>query len=803
MIQNYFKIGIRSLTKQKFYSLINITGLSVGVACCILIMMFVGHELSYDRYHDKVDRIYQLGFAGKFQGNEFAGATVGAPTGNIITTNYPEVETFVRFKQSGNIMMKKGDKSFREEKVLFADAPLFDVFSFDLIKGNPKTALAKPNTLVIDQSTARKYFGEEDPIGQSIIIDNEADYIVTGVMKDIPSRSHFRCNVFLAMVSRNEGNSNEWLKINFHTYLLLAEGANPQDLEVKFSQIVETYIGPELHQIMNVSIQEFNRQGNWIGFLLEPLTDIYLYSSLDGQLGVVGDIRYIYIFSAIALFILLIACINFMNLATACSASRSKEVGVRKILGSNRRQLITQFLAESILISIIAFVVALGLVIIALPVFNIISGKSLSIPLGSLYFLPVLGVSSILIGFLAGSYPAFYLSAFNATKVLKAPNLKGAKGSWLRSGLVIFQFTVSIILVVCTLVIYHQLNFIQQKKLGFTKEQVLLIDDMWLLGDQKQSMNDEVEKLPGVLNTTISQYLPVPSFRKGYVFHPQGKATSDNSFQIQNWKVDHSFISTMDMEIVKGRDFSVDFPSDFSSIILNERAVHDFGWDDPIGKKISRGSDEEPITYTIIGVVKDFNFQSLRENIGPLSFRLGDSPGFLAIRFQTKNVKELISKVETIWKNISNGQPFNYSFMDDKFNATYQTDKRVGNIVMIFAALAILVACLGLFALVTFTTEQRAREIGIRKVLGASVSSIVILLTKEFGKLIVISIVLAGPIAWYFMNGWLREFASRINLNIWVFFLVGGMVSIIAWLTISYQSIKASLANPIDSIKDE
>lgn len=805
MIRNFLKIGIRNLLKQRFYSIINITGLSVGIACCILIVMLVNFELSYDEYHEKSDRIYQVGFVGKLGENEFQGAQVGAPTGKVLKANYPEVEEFVRFREMGNFLMKIDDKSFREEHVLFTDSTIFEIFSFELLSGDPKTALKEPNTLVLDETTAKKYFGDEDPMGKTIFVDNSADYVVTGVMKDIPENSHFKSNVFLAMVSRNLGNDDVWLNMNFQTYILLAEGAKVEDLVAKFPKMIETYCGPELMRFMNITIPEFIAQGNKIGYVVEPVTDIYLKTQLGEQLGPVGDIKYVYIFSAIAFFILLIACINFMNLATARSANRAKEVGVRKSLGSQKRQLIAQFITESILISLIAVIIAVVLAAMALPAFNNLSGKNLIMPFDSPYFLPLLGLFAILIGIIAGSYPAFYLSAFNPARVLKGAMQSGKKGGALRSGLVVFQFAISIILVVGTLVIYNQLNYVQQKKMGYNKEQVLLIDDMWVLGRKTEAMKDEVKKLPGVKNATVAQFLPIPSNRSNTVFHPEGKATSDNSFLLQNWRVDYDYITTMGMEIVQGRDFSLDFPSDSSATILNERAIKDFGWeDDPIGKRVSRGHDNgEEITYTVIGVVKDFNYESLREDIGPLSLRLGYSAGYLAIRFDTKDIHEIINKVEDIWMDISGGQPFTYTFMDDEFNTTYESDQRVGNIAIVFATLAIFIACLGLFGLAAFTTEQRSTEIGVRKVLGASVSSIVMLLSKEFGKLVLIAVIISTPVAWYVMDGWLSEFAYRIELSVWVFIIAGLLALIVAWVTMGYQCIKAAIANPVDAIKRE
>ncbi|MBC7922564.1 MAG: FtsX-like permease family protein, partial [Ferruginibacter sp.] len=564
---------------------------------------------------------------------------------------------------------------------------------------------------------------------------------VTAVIRDIPANSHFRFDFFLSMQNLAESKQQNWVSHNFNTYLVLRKDANPRQLEAKFPEVIRKYVGPVVKQLMNInSIDEFEKTGNFLRYSLLPLTDIHLRSDRVGELSPNGNIQYVYIFSVIAAFILLIACINFMNLATARSAGRAKEVGVRKVLGSPRSRLVGQFLTESVLLSGIAFALAAGCAYGLLPYFNQLAVKEMTIPfLTNPWLIPALLFSALLVGLLAGSYPAFFLSAFRPIRVLKGHVGRGAGSGRLRSGLVVFQFTTSIVLIVGTVVVYNQLDYIRNKKLGFNKEQVLIVNDAYALGNGVESFKNEALRLPGIVGATVTGYLPIPSWRSDNPFFPEGVIQSERAVSMQSWRVDHAYVKTLGMELVQGRDFSRQFPTDSSAVILNEAAAKVFGYREPVGKRVSTFRDintREIQTFTIIGVVKDFHFESLRQNIGALCLTLGRYGGSVAFRLKAEDAAPVLAAVEAQWKKRVSGQPFSYGFLDEEFDAMYRTEQRIGKIAVSFAVLAIVIACLGLFGLAAFTAEQRTREIGIRKVLGASVGNLVGMLSKDFLRLV-------------------------------------------------------------------
>ncbi|MFC2134351.1 ABC transporter permease [Bacteroidota bacterium] len=807
MIKNFIKIALRNLLKHKFYSLLNVAGLAVGMAVCLLIILFVQDELSYDTYHENSDRIYRVVNKGSLGGQNFDFTYCPAPLGPTFVEDYPEVETATRLRYTGNFMIKYGDKNLKEEKFVFSDTEIFDVFSFNLIKGNPKTALAEPHTLVITEKIARKYFGIENPIGKTVIVDNETPYIITGVFEEMPSNTHFNYELLASASSLEDSRSTMWLNQNWQTYILLREGAAPVQLESKFPGFLDKYFGPQLQQFMGINMTQFREQGNDYIMYLQPVTDIHLYSDLSGELGVNSDIKYVYIFSAIAIFILLIACVNFMNLSTARSAGRAKEVGIRKVLGSFKKQLVYQFLTESIILSITALLLAILVAYLTLPYFNNLAGKEmvLSVFGNPWIFLAILLITSF-VGLLAGSYPAFFISAFQPVDVLKGKIKSGAKSGLLRSALVVFQFSASIFLIIGTTVVFNQLNFIQQKKLGFNKEHVILINDAWLIGDQTFSFRDELKNNSNVINATASGFLPVPSNTSSSIIFPDANMNSEYATSIQNWRVDFNYVETLGLEIVKGRDFSNEFATDSMAVIINEAAVKQFNLgDDPIGKILARPSNEEGEldNYTLIGVVKDFHFQSLRQNIAPVALFPGNSTSIVSVRFKSADIAQMIEFIEQKWNEFAPGQPFDYTFLDEEFNNMYKAEQSLGNIFTIFAGLAIFVGCLGLLGLAAFTAEQRTKEIGVRKVLGATVPGVVVLLSKEFGKLIIISFVIAVPLAYYAMTTWLEDFAYRTDIGIYTFIFAGLLAFVIALATVSYHAIKVALANPVNSLRYE
>ena len=681
------------------------------------------------------------------------------------------------------------------------------MFTFPAIAGNTHTALDDPNTVVITESAAKKYFGTTDALGKTIET-NENDktlYKVMAVIKDMPHNGHFNYDFLFSM--KNSGYKwGQFTSHNFHTYLLMRKGTDYKAFEKNFDAYIDKYVLPYVQQFVQIkSMSEFRKAGNKLDYSLTPLTKIHLYSSLTYELAPNGNIQFVYIFSIVALFILAIACINFMNLTTARSANRAREVGIRKVLGTERKELITQFLAESTLMVFLSLIIAIGIAFVVLPLFNNIASKSMV--LGSLFspiILPLLIALPFVVGLLAGSYPAFYLSAFKPIEVLKGKLKMGGKTTSLRSVLVVFQFATSIFLIIGTIVIYKQLNFIQTKDLGFKKDQILIVNGTFAL-DNAETFKNDILKLNGVQSGTVSSFLPVDnSSRNDNSFSTASTIDVNNGFDMQNWYVDCDYVKTMGMQIIKGRNFSKDFGSDSSAVIINETVAKLIGYKDPIGQKIYRSGDgKTTIAYNIIGVVKNFNFESLRQNISALGFFLGKGGGSISFKVNTGNINNLVSEVENKWRAMVPSIPFSYRFMDDSFDEMYRSEQRVGKIAIIFSVLAILIACLGLFGLATFIAEQRTKEIGIRKVLGASVQGIVQLLSKEFVKLVAIAFIIAVPTGWYFMNKWLQDFVYRINMSWWIFALAGITVLIVALATVSFQAIKAALTNPVKSLKTE
>ncbi|THU34844.1 FtsX-like permease family protein [Niastella caeni] len=808
MLKNYLKIAFRNLWKSKGFSAINITGLAIGLATCLLIMLFVLDELSYDRYNKKADRIYRVDGDIKFGGNHFLLATSTDPMGPTLKKDFPQVEQYVRFRKAGGLLLKKGNENVQEENVVYADSTLFDVFTLPMLDGNPQTALREPNSLVVTETTARKYFNTTQAAGRSILINNRDHYTITGVIKDIPAQSHFNFDFFVSLSTRAESRNNNWLSNNFNTYIVLKKGADPKLLEAQFDALVEKYVGPQVMQFMSINLDEFKKSGNYEKHYLTPLTSIHLYSDKEAELAPNSNIQYVYIFSAIAFFILLIACVNFMNLSTARSANRAREVGVRKVLGSLKANLVKQFLTESILLSCMALVLALVLVWTLLPYFNQLAAKDIKLNiLANPWLLPMLLLLVIATGLLAGSYPAFYLSSFKPIQVIKGKLAAGLKTSWLRSGLVVFQFATSIILIIGTIVIYKQLHYIQSHKPGFNREQVLVIHNTNPLGGKAKTFREEIVKLPGIENATIADYLPTNGWRNDNPVFADPTLDQKKAVSMQTWDVDDQYIPTLGMELVAGRNFSAKFPTDSSGIIINEAAAKMYGFSDPIGKNLyyirDLNNPRNVSTLHIVGIVKDFNFSSLRQQVTPLSMMLGNNPGNIAMRIHSTDIKSLVVQIEKKYKAIVPGEPFNYTFMDEDFDSIYHTEQRMGVIAISFSALAILIACLGLFGLAAYAAEQRTKEIGIRKVLGATVSNITAMLSKDFLKLVIVAAVIAFPLAWWAMHSWLQDFAYRTNISWWVFLMAGGLAALIAIVTVSFQTIKAAIMNPIKSLRTE
>jgi putative ABC transport system permease protein len=807
MFRNYVKVALRNLWKNKGYSAINIIGLAVGLATCLLILLFVWDELSFDRFHAKAERIYRINADIKFGGSELRLTVMSDPMGATLKKDYPQVEQYARiYASSGSKLLKKGDTYINEQNVAYVDSTFFDVFSFPLIAGNAKTALNDPNTAVVSESAAVKYFGTTQAIGKILETDEKVNFKVTAVMKDMPGNSHFVYDVLLSMDNVNYP-FGTYLSHNFQTYIVLKEGANPADFKRIFREVQTKYVLPEARAFMPVkSMEEFESTGNYLRYSLMPITDIHLRSDRFPELGVNGNEQNVFIFSAVAFFILLIACINFMNLSTARSSNRAKEVGIRKVLGTEKSTLISQFLTESIMVSFISLVIALLLTFLILPFFNDLSGKSLTMKnFFQPGFLPFLIIIPILVGFLAGSYPAFYLSSFQPITVLKGKLAAGFKKSSFRSGLVVVQFTATIFLIIATIVVYNQLGYIQTRKLGFNKDQVLIIDNTYVLGKQAASFKEEVLKLSGIQSGTLSSFLPVSSSsRSDNTYSKEATMDPASGLNMQTWRIDYDYLKTLGMEMLSGRSFSREFGTDSNAVIINETTAKLLGYEDPIGKNIYYSDDgSSVVALPIIGVVRNFNFESLRQNVGPLCFRLAESTGSVSLKLNTADIKGVVSNIENTWKKMAPGMPFSYRFLDDAFDNMYRAEQRMGKLALAFSILAIVVACMGLFGLATYAAEQRIKEIGIRKVLGASVRGIVEMLSIDFVKLVIVSAVIAFPISWWAMNKWLTNFAYRIDISWWIFLVAGGIALLIALSTISYQAIRAALMNPVKSLRTE
>ena len=810
MFKNYFKIAFRNLWKNKGYSAINIIGLAIGIATCLLISLYVLDELSYDKFNKNADRIYRINADIKFGGEEQKLAVCPDPMAFTMVKDYPEVENAVRFRNYGPSLVKKGNENIKEERIIYTDSTLFDVFTLPMIAGNPKKALAEPNTVVITEDIAKKYFNATNVLGKVLRFDNKTDYKITGIIKEVPENSHFKFDFFIALAGVEEAHRNIWLSFNFNTYLLLRKDADVKAFQKKFDEILKKYMWPQAQALMKISQEDFKKSGNYINLSLIPVTDIHLHSDRIAELAPNSDIQIVYIFSVIAIFILLVACVNFMNLSTARSANRAKEVGVRKVLGTQRKNLISQFLTEAVVMSLIAFVFAAGIALLLLPYLNQLALKNMTLSVAEHPLLfPLLIGFAVVVGLLAGSYPAWYLSAFRPIQVLKGAIANGFKRSYLRSALVVFQFFISIVLIIATIIIYNQLNYIRNKKLGFNREQIILVKDAYVLDKKAETFKQEVLKYTEIISGTKSGYLPVSnSGRDNESLFPEGHIENDKAVSTQFWTVDQDYIKTMGMQVVEGRDFSKEFSTDSSAIILNETAVKLFGFSgNPIGRKVTELTDLNAKTtrdYTVIGVVKNFNFESLRQNIGALCMKIvGDAGSTISFRMKTTDVAQTINHIKSTWKQIAPNEPFSFSFLNEEFDNMYRSEQRSGKIFISFAVLAILIACLGLFGLAAYAAEQRTKEIGIRKVLGATVSNIVSMLSKDFLKLVLIASLIAFPVAWWFMNKWLQDFAYRIHIEWWVFVLAAFVSIFIAIITVSFQAVKAALTNPVKNLRTE
>ncbi|TSD66912.1 FtsX-like permease family protein [Inquilinus sp. KBS0705] len=805
MIKNYLTIAWRSLTKNKVFSFINIFGLAIGITCCMLISAYIYQEVNYDTYAVKAKNIFRVGL----HLTEGTGVTdfalVDEAVGQGIKDNIAGIEASTRISARGALYVKFGDKSFKEEHFAAADSNFLSVFSLPLLQGEDRRALVEPNSVVITKKLAQKYFGNTPALGKLMDIQGANPLKVTGVIDEVPDNSHFHFDAFISK-STYPAKRETWSNISSYTYLVLKDPADAKKIEAQFPQLVLKYAAPEIQNDMGVSLAEAQKSVNTFRFFLMPLTDIHLHSATKFEMEANGDLSYVYIFSALAVFILLLACINFMNLSTASSVKRAKEVGIRKVMGSLKSSLISQFLTESVVITTFAMAIALVLVYITLPYFNSVADKQFTI---NLFLSPKAIITELIlvlvVGIVAGIYPAFFLSSFKVLNVLKGNASAGpANRNFLRSGLVVFQFFISTSLIIATMVVYRQLNYMQNIKLGYDKEQVLVINDAYSLGNNIDAFKQQLLRDTRVSNATVTGSVPGSRSMDGTQIYAKEFNDKQEHKEIHTniYHVEDSYIPTLGIKMAVGRNFSSSSPADSSAVVVNEELVRELGWSntDPIGKTIVRSGQRE---FRVVGVVQDFHYKSAKEKIAPLMLLPGRSNMLMAVKVKSADMQGFLNDVKQQWGAYRATAPFSYSFLDEQYAALYTSEQRTGKIFTSFAIIAVIIASLGLFGLAAYSIRQRVKEIGIRKVLGASSGTITGMLSAEFLKLVAIAIVVAIPLTWYAMYKWLQDFAYRVDISWWVFVLAALVALFVAFITVSFQSVRAALANPVKSLRSE
>ncbi|MBS1506556.1 MAG: ABC transporter permease [Bacteroidetes bacterium] len=811
MIRNYLTTAFRIMLRQRVYSAINIFGLTLGIASCLVLVLYIGDELSYDQFHHDADRLYRVDFHARLNGQDIHSARTGVPMAEGLMNEVPQVESVVRVNKWNTIPVRYEEKIFTEKRFLLADSNFFEFFNFKLIAGNPKEALKGPHKVVISTTAARKYFGykgpgDMSPIGKVFAFGSmgETTAEVTGIAEDGPSNSHLHFDFVLSLQTWDDlWKQTVWLNNSLITYFKIKPNADIKDVDAKYSYFIEKYCVQELERFLQMNWKQFKEHDNDLYFTSTPVMSIHLHSQISEELEANGNIQYLYLFGAIALFIIVLACINFMNLSTARSSNRAKEVGVRKSIGALRSRLVGQFLMESYLYAIISVILAMVLISLSLNFFNQIASKEIQFTqLIQPQFIGGLLLFILIIGLLAGSYPAFYLTSFRPVEVLKGKVRAGMKSSGIRNGLVVFQFVISIGLIISTLMVYRQLNYVQSKNLGFDKENVMNLLHTLNLGKNAVPFKNELMQHPEVVAASYANRLP-PSIDWNSVIKT---ADTKQEHYVSFYLMDYDHLKALGYTMASGRFFSRDFPTDSSAILINETAARQMGLENFEGKSLlaSVNSPSER-SYHIIGILKDFNFESLKTNIRPMAVMLGTEPNYeMAIRLTSGNTAAKVKLVERIWKKYAPQAPFEFSFLDQNFDAQFRAEQRMGEVFIFFTGLAIVIACLGLLGLATFAAEQRAKEISIRKIMGSSISGIVFLLTKDFARLILIAFVLALPITWYALEKWwLEGFAYRVGFDVTVMAVAGVVAVVVGLLTIGYQSVKAAMGNPVDSLKNE
>ncbi|MBS3770845.1 MAG: ABC transporter permease [Bacteroidales bacterium] len=808
MFRNHLKTSYRNLIRDKSYSVINIIGLAVGMAACLLIFLYITDELSYDKFHTQSDRIYRMYVDGQFGNNSFRSVLTPNPAKEALLDEFSQVESATRLIRRDRIRVEYDDDRLIENNFYYADEDFFKVFSFPLIRGNPEEVLSGPNQVVLTRSIARKYFGEKDPLGEMIRVQGDDLYKVTGICEDVPHNSHFHFNFLASFSSIEASKDSMWINSSVYTYLVLKEGVNPEEFQNQLNLLVEEYVGPQVVEWTGIDLEEFDKSGNSYGLFLQPMEKIYLHSDFNDELQPVSDVSRIWYFSIIAVFILIIACINFMNLATAKYANRAREVGIRKVMGSHRRQLIRQFLTESVIVALLAVVLAVALVELFLPVFNNISQKSMAMHYFNLshgYILPFLILFGLLVGLVAGAYPAFFLSSFSPLRILKQEVNRGVKGRYLRGILVTIQFIITISLFISTAVIYQQNQYLTNKKLGFEKDKVLVVERAYYLDEKLGDFIKELQSHTSIEAASVSGSLPGKAYG-GSTLQVEGRSSEDMVFFATNY-VGEDYVDAMGLELTEGRFFTSDFSDNSTTVVINKKAAGQLGFENPIGKYLMLGKNK----YTIIGVTNNYHFESLHKQIRPLALLYFDQElyfdskfyQYMPVKLNTENLNQSIDYIKERWNRFTNNQPFSYFFLDSDYNSLYAAEQRTGKIFTIFSLLAIFIACLGLFGLSAFMAEKKTKEIGIRKVLGAKIINILRVLYKEVFVLLILSTLVAWPFTYYIMSRWLDNFAFRVDMELLPFLISSVLALLIAVVTTGAQALKAALTNPAYTLRDE
>ncbi len=799
MIINHIKTAFRNLYTHKFYSIINILGLSIGLACFILILFFVYNETSFDKHHDRAENIYRLGLKGVMSGNEFQAAVSGGPLGRIVMNEIPEVVNFARMRElRTSILFTYENKQIYQDHMMYADSTFFEVFEYEQLYGDLKTALFLPHSLVFSESTAKKYFGNEDPIGKIIKWNNNKNYTVTGVFKDQTKNSHIDFDVFISYSSlydteRGRQFSNSFFAFTTFNYILTTEDASAEEIDRKTAEVVEKYMGDTMREY-----------GSAFSIFLQPLLSIHLHSNLMHEFGREGDANKVYIFSAIAFLILFIACINFINLATARSSKRAMEVGIRKVFGANKGMLFRQFISESLLTAIISIGISLLLVELLLPTYNNLTANTFGFSdLNPLLIILLVSGLAFSVGLVSGSYPAIFISSFQPIKVLKGNFLKSSKKSLFMNVMVILQFIISVFLICSTIVVYRQLTFMESKDIGINKSNLITISMREAkVRENYETIKAEFSNISGV-NAVTSSSRALGYFNQRMGFLPEGGLPTD-SRMILFLEVDPNYLNIMKTKMMMGRNFHENSQTDSSSIIINNSLRNDLGWDNPLGKHmIISDADAGEIKLKIIGVVNDFNYASLHEDIKPMIIFTRPSNYYISVRYNPLNKVQIIKKLEEKWSEMYPSIPFDYFIQEERLNELYRSENTMGDLFVYFTFLAIFIAILGLFGLTTHNAEQRTKEVGIRKVMGGSITKIVRLLTSEFAILVIISNVIAWPLAYYFSYDWLQNFSYRTDIKWWIFPLSGILSLGISTIIVGIKAYQSASKNPVDALKYE